>query len=335
MRLSLTLLLLGLALAGYRFRLDSSLPHPSGHPSLTKSAKRGSGNRRVRMDEFLVTTQHDAADSNSVAEENSSPGPKGRHHFTVEEDLAMLREVVEKNPFGQRGQRGTQWELIEGQLNGMGYTCSMKSCQDRLARLMRTIASEDAMRRSICGHTITTHPEMAQLLEQIVALKAEGTSVDGIAAASAKAEPSPVRQTRKTTTVQQHNGLSGTDTAEVSVLKRTNGHPSRDDVLILPNHAKTPRLLSTSSSVSDEAEGLRLRRQELAMKREEIDLQKERNDLEKERLELERNRQEMERKRQEAETAERTQLLEMVRQQQQVLFELLTKRDTEVEADLL
>ena len=296
------------------------------------------------MDEFLVTTQRETADSNSVTEETvSTPKDiKGRHHFTIEEDLAMasgparfsiatflfasdcsapsssqLREVVERNPFGARGQRGASWELIESQLRGLNYDCTMKassackaadvifllrlrkietvgekilinqkirnngecekivcnqasgqapvrrlkqpcsdqlkiilvaafrlqtgtisiqtasndrqflffdfcfssqSCQDRLARLLRTFLSEEVRRRSICGQAINTHPEMAELLDKIVILKAEGGTCEGalsVATSNADVPASVIRQTRKV--------LVAPATAEVSPLKRTNG----------------------------------------------------------------------------------------------------------------
>lgn len=55
-------------------------------------------------------------------------------------------------------------------------------------------------------------------------------------------------------------------------------------------------------------------------------VESERNELDKQRMALEKDKHEMERRKQDMEIAERTQHLDTMRQQQQVLFQLLSKK---------
>ena len=181
------------------------------------------------MDEFLVTNQNDEANESMQEEEEErhAPSSKGRHHFTVEEDLCMLREVVARNPYGVRGQRGQAWEQIEGALRSMGFDCTTKSCQDRLARLLRTFASEEARKKAICGQAMNAQPEMVELLTQITAMK----SINAASDQAAQTNEALLRQASITISQQHLRRHLGHSTAEVVLmpsmsngsLKRSNG----------------------------------------------------------------------------------------------------------------
>ncbi|GAV01207.1 hypothetical protein RvY_11951 [Ramazzottius varieornatus] len=343
-----------------------------GKQVITEQAEYDEG---TPMDEFLVTNQHDEPSESmqevgEEEEERLAPSPKSRHHFTVEEDLCMLRQVVAQNPYGARGQRGQAWDQIEGSLRQMGFDCTTKSCQDRLARLLRTFASEDARRRSICGQTMNSQPEMVELLTQITAMKSINAVSD-----QAQTNEALLRQASLTISQQNSRRSHGHSTAEV-VLTATipNGNGKRSIANVLPVHmveeettpAKLMRALSAadpfveaaatpSTASGSNKQELGMGRDEIELKRKELEvhdtialrtyqleearwkkdvevqeaklrLEEERMELEKERLAFDKEKLEMEKRKQEMDHVERTHLLETLRQQQQILIDLLTKK---------
>ncbi|XP_055348653.1 uncharacterized protein LOC129595619 [Paramacrobiotus metropolitanus] len=303
------------------------------------------------MEEFIVTHNGTEANSPSATNEEETSGiplstgngNKGRHHFTVEEDMALLHLIVERNPFGVRGQRGAVWDEIETALHEMGYDCTIKSCQDRLARLLRTMQSEDAMRKSVCGQTMQTNAEMMQLLEEVIRLKSNGgVSIVGEIKTDRSPRPPVERKPviRQTVTAMP---LTADSVAYVQSNKRTHDHRG---IRRSPGSSfKIQRLFADTGD-----QGM-YQKQKLALMREHLDLEmrkvqlselkfKKDTELEELRLKieadkvemetrkvsLEREKLDMERRKQDLEIAERTQHLETMKQQQQVLFQLLTKK---------